>query len=54
MAYTCVFNHKKECDGCEECREGYEEEMNNDDWEHDSRMDYEWEKEVERRIYGNI
>lgn len=47
MAYMCVLNHLKECDGCEECEAPYEEDYGNEDFEHDYRRDEEYIERLE-------
>lgn len=53
MAYTCVLNHKRECDGCEECETQHKSKEETMRWdryeeEYDHYRDNEYEKYLER------
>lgn len=54
MAYTCVFNHRKECDGCMRCEERDERREPDEDYLYERTRDIELEKVLEMMERGEI
>lgn len=40
--YTCIYNHRRECDGCGRCDEPEEQEIDRSDYDHDRWRDDEY------------